>query len=87
LVLALGERLREAPAANWLARLARAGVPAGVVQSVLEALREVEASPLTGVGPSVPGEVRAPPPLLDEHGAQVRRLGWGAFDAAPPDPS
>jgi crotonobetainyl-CoA:carnitine CoA-transferase CaiB-like acyl-CoA transferase len=87
LVLALGERLREAPAANWLARLARAGVPAGVVQSVLEALREVEASPLTGVGPSVPGEVRAPPPLLDEHGAQVRRPGWGAFDAAPPDPS
>lgn len=79
LVLALGERLREAPAAHWLGRLAEAGVPAGVVRSVLEALREVEASPLTGVGPSVPGEVRFAPPLLDEHGAEVRRLGWGVF--------
>ncbi|HET7550852.1 MAG TPA: CoA transferase [Gemmatimonadaceae bacterium] len=79
LVLALSERLREAPAAHWLGRLAEAGVPAGVVRSVLETLREVEASPLTGVGPSVPGEVRFAPPLLDEHGAEVRRLGWGVF--------
>ena len=84
LVLALGERLREAPAAHWLSRLAEAGVPAGVVRSVLEALREVEASPLTGVGPSVPGEIRCAPPLLDEHGAEVRRLGWGVFRGPGP---
>lgn len=84
LVLALGERLREAPAAHWLGRLAEAGVPAGVVRSVLEALREVEASPLTGVGPSVPGEVRCDPPLLDEHGADVRRLLWGVFGGQAP---
>ena len=81
LVLALTERVREQPAAHWLERLSRAGVPAGVVRSVLEALREVESSPLTGVAPSVPGEVRFTPPLLDEHGAEVRRLGWGAFGA------
>ncbi len=79
LVLALAERLREAPAAHWLRRLAEAGVPAGVVRSVLESLHGVDASPLTGVSPSVPGEVRFPPPLLDEHGAAIRRLGWGVF--------
>jgi crotonobetainyl-CoA:carnitine CoA-transferase CaiB-like acyl-CoA transferase len=79
LVLAIAERLREAPAAHWLGRLAEAGVPAGTVKSVLETLREVEASPLTGVAPSVPGEVRLVPPLLDEHGAEIRRHGWGVF--------
>ena len=79
LVAALAERLRERPAAEWLARLDRAGVPAGEVQTVLEALREVEASPLTGVAPSVPGTVRRPPPRLDEHGALVRARGWQAF--------
>jgi crotonobetainyl-CoA:carnitine CoA-transferase CaiB-like acyl-CoA transferase len=82
LVLALTERVLEQPADHWLERLGRAGVPAGVVRSVLEALGEVEASPLTGVAPSVPGEVRFTPPLLDEHGAEVRRLGWAAFDGA-----
>jgi hypothetical protein len=49
------------------------------VKTVLETLREVEASPLTGVAPSVPGSVRRPPPRLDEHGALVRAQGWGAF--------
>jgi len=84
LVLAIGERLREAPAAHWLGRLSEAGVPAGVVRSVLEALRDTDASPLTGVGPSVPGEVRFVPPRLDEHGAKIRRLGWGVFDVPAP---
>jgi crotonobetainyl-CoA:carnitine CoA-transferase CaiB-like acyl-CoA transferase len=72
---------RERPAADWRARLEGAGVPSGEVRTVLETLREVEASPLTGVAPSVPGEVRRPPPQLDEHGALVRALGWGAFAA------
>jgi crotonobetainyl-CoA:carnitine CoA-transferase CaiB-like acyl-CoA transferase len=76
---AVAARIRERPAAEWLARLDRAGVPCGVVKSVLEVLREVEASPLTGVAPSVPGSVRLPPPRLDEHGAAVRERGWGAF--------
>jgi crotonobetainyl-CoA:carnitine CoA-transferase CaiB-like acyl-CoA transferase len=79
LVAALSERLRTRPAAEWLARLDAAGVPAGVVRPVLEALREVDASPLTGVAPSVPGRVRRPPPRLDEHGAEVRAHGWDAF--------
>ena len=81
-VAALAERLRERPAAEWLDRLDRAGVPAGRVKSVLETLAEVEASALTGVAPSVPGSVRLPPPTLDEHGALVRRAGWGAFGEA-----
>jgi crotonobetainyl-CoA:carnitine CoA-transferase CaiB-like acyl-CoA transferase len=79
LVALLAARLRERPAADWLARLEAAGVPAGIVRSVLEALADVDASPRTGVAPSVPGTVRRPPPRLDEHGAAIRRLGWGAF--------
>jgi crotonobetainyl-CoA:carnitine CoA-transferase CaiB-like acyl-CoA transferase len=78
-VAALGARLREHPAAHWLSRLDRAGVPAGIVKSVRETLAEVDASPLTGVSPSVPGRVRRPPPRLDEHGARIRALGWGVF--------
>ena len=76
---ALGARLRERPAAEWIARLDAAGVPCGVVRSVLETLAEVGASPLTGIAPSVPGTVRLPPPRLDEHGALVRAAGWDAF--------
>jgi crotonobetainyl-CoA:carnitine CoA-transferase CaiB-like acyl-CoA transferase len=71
--------VRTAPAAEWRARLDAAGVPCGVVKPVLEALREVTASPLTGVAPQGPGTVRFPPPMLDEHGAAVRAAGWAAF--------
>jgi len=78
---AIRERVRTQSAAAWLARLDAAGVPCGVVKPVLEALQEVEASPLTGVAPVVPGVVRRPPPRLDEHGALVRACGWAAFDA------
>ena len=75
----IAARVREAPAAEWIAALDRAGVPCGVVRTVREALADVDASALTGVAPSVPGRVRLPPPRLDEHGAEIRRLGWGAF--------
>jgi hypothetical protein len=54
------------------------------VRTVAEALREVDASPLTGVAPSVPGAVRFAPPRLDEHGALVRAHGWGAFARVAP---
>ena len=84
IVDAIARRLREGTAAEWLARLASAGVPAGSVRSVLEALAEVDASPLTGVPPSVPGSIRRPPPRLDEHGAIVREHGWRAFELLPP---
>lgn len=76
---AVAARVRERPAAHWLAALDVAGVPCGRVQTVLEALRGVEASPRTGVAPSVPGTVRLPPPRLDEHGAAIRARGWAVF--------
>ena len=78
-VQAMAARLRQESAAVWTRRLDGAGVPNGLVKSVLEALREEEASPLTGVGPSVPGSIRFPPPRLDEHGRLVRESGWDAF--------
>jgi glutaryl-CoA transferase len=79
IVETIATRLREQPATHWIERLDRAGVPNGVVKSVLESLREVECSPLTGVSPSVPGRVRYPPPTLDEHGALIRSSRWKAF--------
>jgi crotonobetainyl-CoA:carnitine CoA-transferase CaiB-like acyl-CoA transferase len=85
----LATRIAERPAAIWLERLDAAGVPAGVVRSVLETIRAAGGSPLTGMPPSVPGgTVRLSPPLLDEHGVAVRELGWAAFadpPAVPPD--
>jgi crotonobetainyl-CoA:carnitine CoA-transferase CaiB-like acyl-CoA transferase len=79
-VAALADRLRERPAAEWQSRLDAAGVPNGVVRSVLEVLHESNGSALTGMPPSVPGNVRRPPPRLGEHSALVRELGWRAFD-------
>lgn len=78
----IAARVRERRADEWLARLDAAGVPAGRVRTVLEALAEVDASALVGVAPSVGGRVRCPPPLLDEQGAAIRRAGWGIFAAA-----
>ncbi len=75
----IAARVNERDAAQWLGALDRAGVPCGIVKTVLEALRDVDASPLTGLPPSVPGSVRLPPPMLGEHDAEIRRLGWGAF--------
>jgi crotonobetainyl-CoA:carnitine CoA-transferase CaiB-like acyl-CoA transferase len=84
-VAAMAARIAEEPAASWLPRLAAVGVPAGVVRSVREALADVEASPLTGVSPSPPGEVRFAPPRLNEHGRLIRRHGWDAFRHAAVD--
>lgn len=78
LVALLRARLATQPAVHWIALLDAALVPCGVVQSVLEALADVEASPLTGVAPLAPASVRRPPPTLDQHGALVREHGWGA---------
>ena len=79
IVAALSARLATRPSAHWLGRLDAAGVPAGRVKSVGEALAEEGGSALTGVAPSVPGTVRLPPPRLDEHGALVRAHRWEAF--------
>lgn len=80
LVAALGQRLVQRPAAEWLARLDAAGVPAGVVRGVGEVVAEAPGSALLGMPPSVPGGgVRLPPPRLDEHGEAIRLHGWAAF--------
>jgi len=79
IVDAMTNRVASRTAAEWLEALANAGVPAGIVRSVTEALADVDASALTGVSPNAPGTVRLPPPLLDEHGVLVRSYGWEAF--------
>jgi crotonobetainyl-CoA:carnitine CoA-transferase CaiB-like acyl-CoA transferase len=79
LVAAVADVLRTRPAAEWLTRFAAAGVPAGIVRRVSEALADVDADPGTGVAPLPPGTVRHPPPDLDQHGDRIRRLGWRAF--------
>jgi len=61
----------------WRDRLDAVGVPVGRIRTVLEALHETAASPLTGVPSSVGGVVRRPPPLLGEHSAEIRAAGWG----------
>ncbi|HEV2017745.1 MAG TPA: CoA transferase [Gemmatimonadaceae bacterium] len=78
-VSALSERVRQMGAQHWINRLQSAGVPCGLVKTVAEALAFADASPLTGVPPSVPGSIRFPPPRLDEHGHSIRTLGWRAF--------
>ena len=80
-VAAIGAQLETRVADFWIASLNEAGVPCGAVKTVLEALSDAAASPLTGVAPSVPGTVRYPPPMLDEHGDEIRRLGWASFRA------
>jgi crotonobetainyl-CoA:carnitine CoA-transferase CaiB-like acyl-CoA transferase len=80
LIATIAARVRTAPAAHWIAALDAVGVPCGLVRTVLEALGEAAASPLTGVSPLAPATIRRPPPRLDEHGALVRSKGWGAFD-------
>ena len=74
-------RLATQPAAVWRERLDAAGVPNGVVKSVLEALHDTNASAVTGMPSSVGGTVRFPPPGLDEHGDAIRQGGWSVFEA------
>jgi crotonobetainyl-CoA:carnitine CoA-transferase CaiB-like acyl-CoA transferase len=69
------------PAAEWIERLGKKGVPAGIVRRVSEALADVRADAKTGIAPLAPGSVRLPPPRLNQHGPLVRERGWGAFDA------
>jgi glutaryl-CoA transferase len=73
-------RIADQTAAHWLSRLARGDVPSGVVRTVLEVLERMPAeSALVGMPSSIGGQIRRMPPGLDEHGAAIRRLGWGAF--------
>lgn len=73
-------KLRESPALVWQAKLARAGVPTGVVKGVGEVLGEIDASALTGMPSSIGGRVRFPPPRLDAQGSVIRHSGWRVFE-------
>jgi crotonobetainyl-CoA:carnitine CoA-transferase CaiB-like acyl-CoA transferase len=79
LVPRIAGRIATRSVAAWLSDFGRAGVPAGAVRSVKQALADVVASPLTGIAPLAPGRIRRPPPRLDEHGSLVREHGWAAF--------
>jgi crotonobetainyl-CoA:carnitine CoA-transferase CaiB-like acyl-CoA transferase len=79
-VAEIARALRGRTAAEWLEDLSAVGVPCGVVKGVLEAITEAgSASALYGMPSPVSGQTRVPPPKLDEHGAQIRDLGWGVF--------
>jgi crotonobetainyl-CoA:carnitine CoA-transferase CaiB-like acyl-CoA transferase len=75
-VATMSDALRRNDAAHWIARLDAAGVPCGVVKTVLESVVEAGGSPDFGIPPSIPGTVRLLPPRLDEHGAEIRAGGW-----------
>jgi crotonobetainyl-CoA:carnitine CoA-transferase CaiB-like acyl-CoA transferase len=79
IVTEFSRALATEPALVWRARLDAAGVPNGLVQSVLEVLRETNGSAVTGMPSSVGGAVRFEPPGLDEHGDLIRREAWSAF--------
>jgi crotonobetainyl-CoA:carnitine CoA-transferase CaiB-like acyl-CoA transferase len=79
-VAEVGATLARRGAAEWLHRLAREGVPVGVVRPVTEALAEFPADPASGIAPLPPAAIRRRPPRLDQHGEAIRRLGWRAFD-------
>jgi crotonobetainyl-CoA:carnitine CoA-transferase CaiB-like acyl-CoA transferase len=78
-VTAVGNRVRQQPAAHWIERCEARGVACGLVCTVSEALAGTGASVQTGVPPATTGSVRFAPPKLDEHGAELRSLGWRAF--------
>jgi crotonobetainyl-CoA:carnitine CoA-transferase CaiB-like acyl-CoA transferase len=80
IVEAFNQRLATATAAHWREKLDAAGVPNGVVMTVLETLRGTGSSGAMGTPSSVGGDFRRPPPDLDEHGGLIRERGWGAFD-------
>ena len=84
----LERTLKGAPAAHWLAVLERAGVPAGPISTVSEAVGSEQTRArnmvITAGGLAVPGNpvkasayedpsVRPAAPELDEHGAELRR--------------
>jgi crotonobetainyl-CoA:carnitine CoA-transferase CaiB-like acyl-CoA transferase len=78
-VARIEEVVRTQPAAHWMAALEKAGVPSGIVKSVLQALEDTTGSPVMGMPSSVGGAWRSAPPKLDEHGAAIRAQGWGVF--------
>jgi glutaryl-CoA transferase len=81
IVTEFSRQLVTQPATVWRERLDAAGVPNGLVKTILEVLRETNGSAVTGMPSSIGGEIRFDPPGLDEHGDLIRQRAWGAFDA------
>lgn len=78
-VESISKRVRQRQAEDWIQRLEANGIACGLVRTVAEAIAGTAASAETGLPPSVPGSVRMQPPRLDEHGEELRSLGWRAF--------
>lgn len=70
-------------AVEWISLLDAGRVPCGLVRSVQEALADTDASPSTGIPPAAGGTIRLRPPVLDEHGEQIRKMQWSALDHVP----
>jgi len=81
IVKEFSSKVSGAPAVIWQDRLARAGVPTGVVKTIGEVIADVDASPQFGMPPSVGGPARFAPPRLDEHGSVIRHGGWRVFES------
>lgn len=81
-VALIADAMRGRECDEVLAAFRDAGVPAGRVRSVQQALATVGTSPLTGIAPQLPAQIRRPPPRLGEHNALVREHGWEAFSRA-----
>lgn len=77
-------RIADEPAAVWRDRLAAAGVPNGIVYSVLESLAHTNGSAVTGMPSSVGGAIRFEPPAIDQHGDAIRKVGWDIFSRSKP---
>ena len=79
-VEAVGRAVALRDADELVATLERAGVPAGVVRSVPEALEDTQSHPLYGVLPLAQPTRLLPPPTLGQHTDDVLARGWSAFD-------
>jgi formyl-CoA transferase len=95
LVAAVAERIRSRPAAEWLELLEKAGIPAGPINTISQALADVQAqhramvrtiagTPLVGSPVRIDGErtdSELPPPNLGEHTLEVLQgLGISAAE-------
>ncbi|MFL6750039.1 MAG: CaiB/BaiF CoA transferase family protein, partial [Sphingomicrobium sp.] len=85
IVRLVGEAIRQKPAAEWLQQLEAAGIPAGPINSIIQALSDVQAQhramvrtiagiPLVGSPVRLDGaraDSDLPPPALGEHTGEV----------------